>query len=162
GHPAETLVPLLWILAAADARRGHTVRAALVVGLSAGLETWGLLGVAVLALAPSVRRALAGAALAGGVGLALYLPFVAGGHFEMASYRWQVSPHSLLALAVAPGTPFGWAPRLAQGALAVGVGILVARARTPHALWLVPIAVVLARLAVDPLVSDYYFVAVEG
>ncbi len=66
GHPADSLLPLLWILAAADARRGRVLRAGLVVGLSAGIETWGILGVAVLALAPRWRDASRGAALAAG------------------------------------------------------------------------------------------------
>jgi hypothetical protein len=164
GHPADSLLPLLWILAAAEARRGRVLRAGLVVGLSAGVETWGVLGVAVLALAPDRRRALGGAVAACAVAGLLFLPFVAAGHFATASFRWSVAPHSLLALAGAEGARVGWSLRLAQGALALAVGLIVAglARRSVHALWLVPFAVVAARLVVDPVVSDYYFAGLEG
>jgi hypothetical protein len=153
GHPADTLLPLLWIIAAADARRGRITRAALIVGLSAGIETWGILGLAVLA--PRLR------AIAAAVGTAalLFLPFVAAGHFAMGSFHWQVSPHSFLALVVAPGTTFGWPLRLAQGAFALGTGLLALRTRS---LWLAPAVIVVARLLVDPLDNLYYFVGIEG
>src|SRR5690349_8632641 len=87
GHPADTLLPLLWVIAAAEARRGRTVRAAALVALGAGLETWGVLGLAVLTLAPSVRRAGVGLAVASAVLAGLYLPFVAAGHFEMGKLQ---------------------------------------------------------------------------
>ena len=82
----------------------------------------------------------------------------------MGSYDWVVTSRSLLAFVVGAGTAFGWPLRLAQGALAIGAGIAVARAarRSAHAVWLIPFAVAAARLALDPLVSDYYFAALEG
>ncbi|HLX21278.1 MAG TPA: hypothetical protein VKR23_14100 [Gaiellaceae bacterium] len=164
GHPADAVLPLLWIVAAADARRGRVMRAAALVGLGAGLETWSILGLAVLVLAPRRQDAVRGAVVGGGVAVALFLPFVLGGRFEMLSYTWNVSSGSLLALVVSPGTHVGWALRLAQGAAALGAGLAVARlARgSAHAVWLVPLAVVLARLALDPLDNGYYFVGVVG
>lgn len=164
GHPADAVVPLLWVIAAADARGGRVVRAALLVGLGAGLETWSVLGLAVLALAPRRRDAVRGAVVGGCIAAALFVPFVVGGRFEMLSYTWNVSRESVLALFVAPGTHVGWALRLAQGAAALAAGLGVARlARgSTHAIWLVPLAVVLARLALDPLDNGYYFVGVVG
>ena len=164
GHPADTLLPLLWILAAAEAKRGRTLRAGAIVGLGTGLETWSLLGLAVLALAPGVRHAARGAAAAAAAALVLFLPFVVAGHFEMGRYHWLVSSQSFLSLVVAPGTAVGWPLRLVQAAVAVGAGLSVARAArgSRHALWLVPGAVVVARLLLDPLDSGYYFVGVEG
>ena len=164
GHPANGLLPLLWIVAAAEARRGRTSRAALVVGLSAGLETWGILGAAVLVLAPSLRGAVRSVLLAGGVAGLLYLPFVAAGHFAMGGYRWEIASQSLLGHVFAPGTSFGWPLRLAQGAVAVAAGALVARLarRSAHALWLVPMCVVLVRLALDPRDHGYYFDGVQS
>jgi hypothetical protein len=164
GHPADSLLPLLWILAAAEARRGRVVLAGAIVGLSAGLETWGTLGVAVLALAPSVRGAARGLLVAIGAAAVLFLPFVAAGQFHMGGYRWLVSSQSLVSLVVAPGTAVGWPLRLLQGAVAVGAGVAVARAArgSRHAIWLVPGVVVLARLLIDPLDSGYYFVGIEG
>ena len=164
GHPADSLLPLLWILAAADARRGRVLRAGLVVGLSAGIETWGILGVAVLALAPGRRGAARGLALAVGVAAALFLPFAAAGDFAMGSYRWTIAPGSPLGLVLSAGTAFGWPLRLAQGGVALAAGLAAARLarRTPHALWLVPFVVVGVRLLLDPLGSDYYYAGLEG
>ena len=153
GHPADAVLPLLWVIAAADARRGRVVRAALLVGLGAGLETWSILGLAVLVLGPRRRDAVRGAAVGACVAAGLFLPFVLGGHFTMLSYTWNVSSGSLLALVVSPGSQVGWALRLTQGAAALGAGLAVAwlTHRSAHAVWLVPLAVVFARLALDPL-----------
>jgi hypothetical protein len=163
GHPADTALPLVWILAAVLVRRARVVSGAFLVGASDRLETWGVLGVAVLALAPR-RAALRGAVVAAAAAAALFLPFVAFGRFAMGGYVWVVSPHSLLSALVAPGSPVGWPLRLVQGAVAAGAGVAVARAarRSPHAVWLVPGAVVLVRLLLDPLDNDYYFVGLEG
>jgi hypothetical protein len=164
GHPADSLLPLLWILAAAEARRGRVILAGAIVGLSAGFGTWGILGVAVLALAPSVRDAARGLLVAIAAAAVLFLPFVAAGQFHMGGYRWLVSSQTLVSLFVAPGTAVGWPLRLLQGAVAVGAGVAVARAArgSRHAIWLVPGVVVLARLLLDPLDSGYYFVGIEG
>ena len=164
GHPADAVLPLLWIFAAAEARRGRTLRAGLIVGLSAGLETWGILGVAVLALAPRRREAGAGVLVAAGVALALFLPFMLGGHFEMWSFRWLVYRPSPVSMLVTPGTPYGWPLRLVQGALAVGAGVGVARLlrHSPHALWAVPLAIVAAKLLLDPDLYSYYLAAPQG
>jgi hypothetical protein len=164
GHPADAVLPLLWVLAAADARRGRVVRAAALIGLGAGLETWSVLGLAVLVLVPRRRDAVRGVVAGGCVAASLFLPFILGGRFEMLSYTWDVSRSSPLSLVVAAGTHVGWGLRLAQGAAALGAGLGVARLarRSVHAVWLVPLAVVLARLALDPLDNGYYFVGVVG
>lgn len=164
GHPADAVLPLLWIFAAAEARQGRTLRAGLIVGLSAGLETWGTLGVAVLALAPSRREAAAGALVAAGTALALFLPFMLGGHFGMWSFRWYVYRPSPLSMLVAADTPYSWPLRVAQGALAVGAGVGVARLlrHSPHALWAVPLAIVAAKLLLDPDLYSYYLAAPQG
>lgn len=164
GHPADAVLPLLWVIAAADARRGRVLRAAAFVALGAGLETWSVLGLAVLVLAPSWRDAVRGVVVGVCLAVALFLPFVAGGHFGMLRYTWPVSPSSLLGLFVAPGTPVGWGLRLGQGAAALVAGLGAARLarNSVQAVWLVPLAVVLARLALDPLDNGYYFVGVVG
>lgn len=164
GHPADAVLPLVWVLAAAEARRGRVARAGVLVGLGAGLETWSVLGLAVLVLAPRGREAVRGVVVGACITAALFLPFVAGGRFEMLSYTWNVSQSSLISFVVAPGTHVGWALRLAQGAAALGAGLGAARLarRSVHAIWLVPLAVVLARLALDPLDNGYYFVGVVG
>ena len=164
GHPADAILPLIWVIAAADARRGHTRRAGLLIGLSAGLETWGILGVAVLALAPRRREAGEGVLVAGAAALALFLPFVLAGHFSMLAYQWHVRPPSPLSLLVPDGTVYGWPLRLAQGGLAVGAGVAVSwlLRKSPHALWAAPLAIVVMRLQLDPLLFQYYLTGPQG
>jgi hypothetical protein len=164
GHPANALLPLLWIVAAAQARRGKVVSAALVVGLGAGVETWGILGITVLALAPRLRTVVHGMSLAVGVAAALYAPFILVGQFHMGDYVWLVRSEALISALIDPGTPFGWPMRLVQGGCAVGAGLLLARLgrHSAHVMWLVPLVVVLVRLLLDPLGSGYYFVGIEA
>jgi hypothetical protein len=153
GHPADGLVPLVWILAAVEARRGRAVRAGLLVGLTAGFETWGILGVAVLVLAP---RALAVAAATAAL---LFAPFVLAGDFHSTGFQWAIEGRSLLGHLVEPGTTFGWPLRLLQGGAAVAAGgLLMWRApRSEHVVWLVPFVAVAVRLLLDPLDNAYYF-----
>jgi hypothetical protein len=158
GHAAELVVPLLWLLAARDARRGRLARAGLLVGLSAGFELWGLLGVAVLALAPSLRRAWPAAGLAAAVPIVLFLPFVLGGDFQMLTYHWTIAG-GLDARLLGVNRPFTWPMRLVEGAVAVGAGAALARAtrRLEASVWLVPAAVALCRLLLDPVRYGYYW-----
>lgn len=158
GHPADAVLPLLWIIAAAEARRGRVWRAGLLIGLSAGLETWGILGVAVLALAPRMRDALAGTCLAGATALALFAPFMLAGHFEMLKFHWYVSYPSPVSMLVPEGTPFGWPLRLVQASFALCAGVAVVRLlrRSPHVVWAAPLAVIVVRLLLDPLLLSYY------
>jgi hypothetical protein len=164
GHPAEATTPLLWILAALDARRGRTGRAGLLIGVSAGLELWGALGVPVLLLAPSIRAALRGLAVAAAVAAVQLAPFVAVGNFRMFEYQWRVAPGTLIGLVLSPGTHFGWPLRVLQAAVACGLGAAVAGRfrRSLHAVWLAPLAVALARIALDPLAYGWYWLEVEA
>jgi hypothetical protein len=163
GHPAQVLVPLVWVLAGLEARKGRTLWAGALVGLSAGFELWGLLGAVVFVLAPHVRTALAGLATEVFVAVGLFLPFVIAGEFRMFEYRWSVNGDTLLSLVVDPGTRFTWLMRVLQGALALGVGVGLAwpLRRTLHAVWLAPLGTVAVRLALDPVRYPWYWLAVE-
>lgn len=158
GHPADVMLPLIWVVAADQARRDHRWRAGLLIGLCAGVETWGILGVAVFAFAPRLRDAAVSTLVAATTALALFLPFMLGGHFEMLSLVWRVDQPSLMSLLVPMGTQFGWALRLVQAVVAVGAGVAVARTfrHSPHAVWLAPLAIVAVRLLLDPLLNWYY------
>ncbi len=164
GHPAEMVVPLMWIAAAAEVRDGRFGTAGWLIGLSTGWELWGILGVPVALLARRPRdvvRILGHFAAAVAV---LWTPFLVAGSFHMFAYRWFVTVQSPLNLVwrVPVGTQVPWAWRLVQGAVAVGAGAGVARWRrgSPHAPWEVLIAVVAARLAFDPMNFGYYWLAV--
>ena len=163
GHPAQFVVPLLWVLAGLEARDGRTVRAGLLVGLSAGFELWGLLGAVVFVLAPRVRAAAAGVLTEAVVVSGLFLPFSIAGEFRMFDYRWQVNGDTVLGLFVNPGTPFTWSMRLAQGIAALGVGALLAwpLRRTVHAVWVAPLGVVATRLLLDPVRYPWYWLALQ-
>jgi hypothetical protein len=163
GHPAQLFVPLLWLVAARAARDGRTPLAGVLVGVSAGFETWGILGVAVLALAPSARRAAAGLAASVAAAAALYAPFALAGSFRMFELAWSVDEGTLISLVLEPGSPFPWSLRLLQGAaaLAAGVAVAVALRRTTHAVWAGLAALVAVRIALDPVVYSWYWLAFQ-
>jgi hypothetical protein len=140
------------------------LRAGALVGLSAGFELWGVLGVAVLLLAPRLTRAVAGACIQGVVVAALLAPFALAGTLRMFDHEWQATSGTLVGLLVGPGAHFGWPLRLAQASLAVATGGALAFAlrRSAHALWLVPLAVALVRLLLDPVSFGWYWLEVEA
>jgi hypothetical protein len=164
GHPAEAVTPLLWVLAGLWAREDRVIRAGALIGLSAGLELWGVLGVPVLLLAPRFRRSLIGGLATASVVIAQLAPFVLAGEFRMFEHKWHVATGTLLSVFVQPGAAFGWPLRLLQAALALGcgAGIALALRRSLHAVWLVPLGVVLVRLLLDPISFGWYWLEAEA
>jgi hypothetical protein len=162
GHPAQVAVPLVWILAALEARSGRAVRSGALLGLGSGLELWGVLGLPVLLLAPTVRRAFVGLVTQVAVTAALYLPFVLGGNFRMFDHRWKIEGWTLVHLLLGSGD-FPWTLRVVQGAAAaaVGTGIAVALRRSVAAVWAVPLGVVGVRLLLDPTLYSWYWLGPE-
>jgi hypothetical protein len=163
GHPAQLFVPLLWVLAGLEVRRGRAWLAGGLVGLSAGLELWGLLGIVVFAAAPRLKLALRAAADAVLVCGLLLAPFAFAGEFGMFEYRWIVTPETLLALFVEPGAEFSWPLRAVQGgtALVAGGAVVWALRRSTAALWAGPLVTVVVRLALDPVRYPWYWLALE-
>ena len=163
GHPAQVAIPLLWVLAAIDARDGKTIRAGALLGLSAGFEVWGVLGVPVLLLAPGWRAALRGLAAQVAVTAALFLPFVLFGEFRMFDHAWRVEGWTLVRFVVPAGSEFQWGLRLLQGAAALAVGAVLALVlrRTDRALWAVPLGIVAVRILLDPTVYSWYWLGLE-
>jgi hypothetical protein len=162
GHPAEVVIPLLWVAAALTARRGHPLWSAVIIAAAAGWEVWGVLGAAVVLLAPGpVVRTLVSAAVGGAIALAaLFGPFVALGPFRMFEFRWLIAPNTLESLWLRPRHDvFPWGLRVLQGALSVGgsavLALLLRRSR--DAVWLVPMVASAIRLVLDPLLAPYYF-----
>ena len=163
GHPAQVLVPLLWVIAGLELRRGRAWTAGAVIGLSAGFEVWGLLGVAVFGAAPTVRLAMRAVASTSVLALSLYAPFWVAGDFAMFEYRWAVSDETLISLFLEPGTEFPWSVRILQGGTALLVGSVLTRMlrRSPAALWVGPLALVAVRVALDPVRYPWYWLALE-
>jgi hypothetical protein len=164
GHPAEALVPLLWVLAGLDARKDRVWRAGALLGVSAGFELWGVLGAPVLLLAPRLRRAALGGMAAAALVVAQLAPFALAGTFRMFDRVWDVEGGTLMSLVVAPGTQFGWPLRLLQASLALAAGTCMAflLRRSLHAVWIAPLAVVLVRLALDPVSFGWYWLETEA
>jgi hypothetical protein len=160
GHPAESLVPLLWIVAACLSRERMFAAAGVVIALSAGFEVWGVLGVPVLFLAarPRILRAAIAAIITVAI---IYLPFVLTGTFRMFEYHWFVSLGTLYRLFWPNLTTFPWTLRLGQAvlALAAGWGTAVATRKTVYGVWLVPMAIISVRFVFDPLLDFYYWMA---
>jgi len=163
GHPAQAIVPLLWVLAGIQLRTGRAWLAGVLIGVAAGFEVWGILGVAILVLAPRPLDAVRAFAVATLVPLALLAPFALAGDFGMFEYRWVVNGDTLLSLLVEPGTAFTWPLRVLQGAAALLAGAAVAWSlrRSAAALWAAPLALVAVRLALDPVRYPWYWLALE-
>ena len=163
GHPAQVIVPLLWILAGLDAREGRSVRAGALVGLSAGFEAWGVLGAPIMLLAPATRGVVRGLAVQTLVTIGLYLPFVLAGDFRMFELRWKVEGWTLVRFLIAEGSEFPWTLRLLQGAaaLAIGVALALVLRRSPRALWVVPLGIVAVRILLDPALYSWYWLGLE-
>lgn len=160
GHPAESMIPLLWIVAACLSRERMFAAAGVVIALSAGFEVWGVLGVPVLFLAarPRILRAAIAAVITVAV---IYLPFVLTGTFRMFEYHWFVSLGTLYRLLWPNLTAFPWTLRLAQAvlALAAGWGTALATRKGVYGIWLVPMAIISVRFVFDPLLDFYYWMA---
>jgi hypothetical protein len=163
GHPAQVVVPLLWLLAALDARSGRTLRAGVLLGLSGGLEVWGVLGAPVLLLVPPRRKALGGVAVQAAVTAALYFPFLLAGDFRMFEHTWKVEGWAPVRIFLAPGSDFPWSLRVVQGAVALLAGVTIALTLRGafRAVWAIPLAVVTARLVFDPTLYSWYWLGVE-
>lgn len=158
GHPSELFIALVWLLAARAARRDQLLVAGLLVGLSGGLETWGLLGAPVLFLLPQLRRT----AVAGVVALlatgAVYAPFALGGDFHMFDLHWGIVG-GVPGYLFGNGQTFSWSMRLAEALVVVsfGSGLAWRLRRYGSSTWFVPALTSLCRLALDPVRYGYYW-----
>lgn len=163
GHPSEAIIPLLWVAVACEATKGRPLRAGAWLAVTAAFKPWGLLGLPLLLLAPTARGRVASFAIAGIGCLAFYLPFATAGWLDTFSYEWFVTPWSLVAIVLDPGSAFPWWMRVLQGTFAIGVGvvIVVLLRSKGSVVWVAPLGIIVARLASDPLLFGYYWVAVE-
>jgi hypothetical protein len=160
GHPSDVVIPMFWVAAACFARDRCFVMSGVLIGLSAGWEVWGVLGAPVIFIA--ARPGLVRAAVAGIVSLAVvYGPFIATGAFEMFRFQWDVSTLSLPHLLFPGLSYFPWTLRLLQAvvALAAGCAMAFAARGTGYGMWLVPLAILSARLLLDPELYGYYWLA---
>jgi hypothetical protein len=167
GHPAELVIPVLWIWAGLLASEDRAAWAGVLIGLGAGFETWAVLGLPVLLLSGRVPAAARGLAAMSGVVAAVYLPFVLAGPFRMGQAVWGVAPGSLVH-ALDPGLDtFPWSARLLQSLGVVAIGFLAwgASRRSPSTVvltvWLVPAAIAMAKAISEPGGYDWYWLPAE-
>ena len=163
GHPSDAVVALLWVAAAVDAREDRVGRAGLWLALAAGFKQWGVLGVPALLLAPRLNRSIRGfGAQIAGTAL-LYGPFFLFGDVKTFDREWTVANMSLPRLFLEENSPFPWWMRVVQGVFVLLVGTIAARAtRTrPAAVWIVPLALILARLLSEPFGNYYHWIAFD-
>lgn len=161
GHPSEFFIPVLWLMAARLARDGRSELGGVLIGLSAALKAWGLLGVPLIFLGPRSTWAR-GLLSASAVSLAIYGPFFLFGEVATLKYEWIVGEGTGASLFLPVGEGFGWPFRFGQGMLSVGVGVVVAmwvRGKDHALVWTPALAVIAARLAVDPTAFSYYWLA---
>jgi hypothetical protein len=159
GHPSELFIALTWVLAARAARRDAIVLAGVLLGLSAGFETWGLLGAPILFLVPTFRRTVAAGMLALAVAGAIYVPFALGGDFHMFELHWEIAG-GIAARLFGQNSEYTWHMRLAEAVIVVAFGSALAlglRRRTSASVWMVPAATSIARLFLDPVRYPYYW-----
>ena len=161
GQPSEVIIPFFWVLAARDAADDRPLRAGTWIAVAAAFKLWGILAIPLVLAVPGTRRKLIAAVVAGLGALAVHLPFLGAGWADTFSWRWIVRDGSLVGLFVEPGSPFPWELRVVQAVLSIAVGALaVVKLRSKASLvWVAPLAIVLARLATDPLLSGYYWLA---
>lgn len=159
GHVEELLAVLLVAGAGTCLHRDRPVLAGLLVGAAACTKLWALIAVAALVCAPSVRARCRSVLAAGAVVTLCHLPFLAAARTH--ELTWHVAEPSLVALVAPVGTPVTSFVRLVQLAAALLLVVVLLRGSQwdARALWTVPAAVVLARLATDPHVLPYYWTA---
>lgn len=160
-HPTEALIPLLWLFASQQARRGRGVSAGASLAVAGLLKAWGALGLPLLLLAPRRRAAAAGGATQAFLTALAYAPFLLSNTTSTFTFQWLVKPQSPLTFFVEPGTPFGWSWRVVQAGaiLAVGAGLILWRQRLVQG-WHVCLAMVAVRMLTDPLDYHYYWLSV--
>jgi hypothetical protein len=158
GHPSELFVALVWLLAARAARRDQLLVAGLLVGLSAGFETWGLLGAPVLFLLPQLRRTIAAGGTALLAAAAVYAPFALGGDFHMFDLHWAIVG-GVPGYFFGEGETFSWPMRLAEAVIVVSFGSALAwrLRRFGASTWIVPALTSICRLMLDPVRYGYYW-----
>lgn len=158
-HPDDLLVTLLLLTAAGRAATGRHGQAGVIFGLAVGVKVWALVAVAVLLIHASKRASVYACTMAALIVAVCYGPFIVFGHFEMFHGSWQIEHDAPLNLLFHDGTGFTWQLRFFQAAFAliVGLAVLVRTRGQSSAVWLVPAAVIAARLLVDPRNIAYYY-----
>jgi hypothetical protein len=161
-HPAELVIPVLWLAAGAAAYRGSWLAAGGLFGLAAGWEPWAMLAVPMLLILRDPRKVLRSAAVCLALIVCSYLPFAASGSFHLFDHVWPVVQGTPLNHLFPKLTEVTWQVRVLQAAASTGACTLVVLLlrRTIAVVSLAPLAAVLVRFVFDPYIIDYYWVAV--
>jgi hypothetical protein len=163
GHLSELMVPVSWVAAGIAVRRGNPLVAGILLGTSAGWESWGVLGIPIVVLAPRLRDAVLAVVSCVVAASALYVPFVLTGSFALLHHRWPILQGTVDHTLWPHATTFGWDLRVLQAGVctAIGTGVALAVRRRAAAVWLVPLVIILVRLIFDPTDFLYYWSAAQ-
>jgi hypothetical protein len=163
-HPAELAIPILWLAAAAAARRGRWVAAGALFGVATGWETWAILALPMLLLLKDPRAILRSSAVWLALALCLYLPFVVSGSFQLFHHVWPVVQGTPVNRLFPQIKDITWQLRALEAAAsttACALVVVILR-RSTAVVWLAPLAAVLVRFVFDPYIIDYYWLAVTA
>lgn len=160
GHPEEVWIGVLWVIVAVQASTGRPLPAGLVLGLASCLKPWGILGMPLLLLGDR-RDALRSGVTSSLVTLVAYGPFFLFGTVNALEYTWPITSTSVLSVFGIAGK-FSWSMRAAQAIFVVLVGgvLAITQRHRSFAVWLVPLQMVAARLLLDPINVQYYWMPV--
>lgn len=163
GHPAEVGIAMLWLLGLRAVSESKSVRGVVMLGLAPGIAPWAVLALPGLLAVARFRRALILTLCSGGVTVAVYVPFVAAGQFNLFQHVWPITHTSVIGTLDPHLMSFDWRLRLIQAAVVLTgtAGIAVAVRRKSHvgpALALLATATL--RILTDPLTFDYYWISV--
>jgi len=161
-HPAELVIPVLWLAAGLAAYRGRWVATGGLLGLAAGWEPWAMLALPMLLALSDPRKVLRSSAVCLAVILCIYLPFVVSGNFQLFDHVWPVVQGTPLNHLFPKLTEVTWQVRVLQAAASTGactLAVLTLR-RSIAVVWMAPLAAVLVRFVFDPYIIDYYWIAV--
>lgn len=168
GHYWQVAVALLWAAAGWLLYKGKVLLPALFLATTIGFEPWGVFGLVMLLLAPSVRNFLSSGLIAILGGLAFWMPFVLSGHFTMLEHEWQVKEESLWTIFYEAGSDFPIGLRIAQTLIILSIVTsltILVKARLGAFEKFIPgwwitiilaVSFVLARTATDAVYLWYY------
>lgn len=165
GHVWVFLIPTVWIYAATIVSKGKILLPAFLLGLTAGLELWGLVGLFVVFLTATKKKtAVYVVVLTVFIACLIWMPFVLSGEFVMFQYQWEVTADSIWG----HSTQFTWWMRVVQIVLLVSGGCiayLLVKKRIPNVpiIWLaifLTLVVLVARLLTENKYEPYYLVPV--
>lgn len=154
----EVLTGILWLLAGADAKESRGWRAGLLLGISAGIKSWGIIGAPILLMSSRRRGSLEGWVVQGSLFVAMYVPFILLGA-ETMKQTWPIASYAPIHRLLGLEGNFTWEMRFAQAAAAglAGAVFTFFFRRTAAVVWAAPAVIIAVKVVLDPSVAGHYW-----